>query len=30
MVAPYSWSLIETSLEEVFIDLMQQSKGSLK
>lgn len=28
--APYSWSRIDTSLEEVFIDLMLQSKGSLK
>ena len=26
---PYQWSLIDTSLEEVFIDLMQQSKGGL-
>lgn len=29
MIPPYNWSPIETSLEEVFIDLMQQSKGSL-
>lgn len=27
---PYQWSRIETSLEEVFIDLTQQSKGALK
>jgi len=27
--SPYRWSVIETSLEEVFIDLMQQSKGAL-
>ena len=27
---PYVWHPIETSLEEVFIDLMQQSKGELK
>ncbi|AMK11825.1 MAG: ABC transporter ATP-binding protein [Pseudodesulfovibrio sp.] len=27
---PYVWHSIETSLEEVFIDLMQQSKGGLK
>lgn len=27
---PYAWHPIETSLEEVFIDLMQQSKGGLK
>ena len=27
---PYSWTPIDTSLEEVFIDLMQQSKGNLK
>ncbi|WFS60876.1 ABC transporter ATP-binding protein [Pseudodesulfovibrio thermohalotolerans] len=27
---PYAWSKIETSLEEVFIDLTQQSKGALK
>ena len=26
---PYAWTLIDTSLEEVFIDLMQQSKGGL-
>nr|WP_321514328.1 ABC transporter ATP-binding protein [uncultured Pseudodesulfovibrio sp.] len=26
---PYKWTLIDTSLEEVFIDLMQQSKGDL-
>lgn len=26
----YGWTLIETSLEEVFIDLMQQSKAGLK
>ena len=26
---PYKWTAIETSLEEVFIDLMQQSKGGL-
>lgn len=26
---PYRWSVIETSLEEVFIDLMQQSKEGL-
>lgn len=29
MTPPYSWSMIETSLEEVFIDLMQQSKSDL-
>lgn len=29
MVAPYKWTTIETSLEEVFINLMQQSKGNL-
>ncbi|NDV19103.1 ATP-binding cassette domain-containing protein [Pseudodesulfovibrio sp. JC047] len=27
---PYTWTRIETNLEEVFIDLMQQSKGALK
>jgi len=27
---PYKWTQIETSLEEVFIDLMQQSKDDLK
>ncbi|BDQ36144.1 ABC transporter ATP-binding protein [Pseudodesulfovibrio nedwellii] len=27
---PYDWTLIDTSLEEVFIDLMQQSKGDLE
>ncbi|MGL1862190.1 MAG: ABC transporter ATP-binding protein [Pseudodesulfovibrio sp.] len=27
---PFEWTLIETSLEEVFIDLMQQSKDGLK
>ncbi len=26
----FSWELIETSLEEVFIDLMQKSKAGLK
>lgn len=26
----YDWRLIDTSLEEVFIDLMQQSRGGLK
>lgn len=28
--AGYDWTLIETSLEEVFIDLMQQSRDGLK
>nr|WP_321257211.1 ABC transporter ATP-binding protein [uncultured Pseudodesulfovibrio sp.] len=28
--APYEWTQINTSLEEVFIDLMQQSKGDLE
>jgi len=28
--APYEWTLIDTSLEEIFIDLMQQSKGDLE
>ena len=28
-VAPYKWTEIDTSLEEVFIDLMQQSKDGL-
>lgn len=27
--SPFEWTLIDTSLEEVFIDLMQQSKGGL-
>ena len=27
---PYRWTAIETSLEEVFIDLMQQSRGDLR
>jgi len=29
-VAPYKWTKIDTSLEEVFIDLMQQSKDGLE
>jgi ABC-2 type transport system ATP-binding protein len=28
-VPPYEWTEIDTSLEEVFIDLMQQSKDGL-
>lgn len=30
MTASYEWKQIDTSLEEVFIDLMQQSKGGLE